>query len=739
MAGRKIEVQIVGDSRSLDRAFRSASGSARGFGSAALGAGRSVALGLGAGLAAAALAAKKTADAASNLGESVNAVNVVFGKAATQVHEFSRKAGAEAGLSMRQFNELVTPIGAALQNVGFSADEAAKASINLGKRAADMASVFNTDVNDAMMAIQAGLRGEADPLERFGVGLSDAAVKAKALALNLAENEKSLTANDKAQARLALLMEQTNRLSGDFKNTSDSLANSQRILKSELENIAAEIGTAFLPAISGAVSHVSDFVSKLSQAKGFKAKIEVVLEGAETLAQKALKVGQDVGAQIMTALSSVNWTDTGNDIAASIGSALKSAIPKAFDLAGAVAAGMLRAVQEVDWVVVGRAIGQGIKDGTVKGAKDFVKEGGLKLLADLANPLGLVAREVGRDVGDHFGRGVAQNTKKGIGEAYAPVPELIARGLQPGEAVAFAGGRRIGAGLSSGLTAALSGVGASVAATIISQINMSELQIKQQYGIHSPSRVWAERIGKPLGDGIGVGVKGSLQAWFPEVHAWLKAYTAKLEAQVRAARDRLGAAMGSLQDKLLRAFDAETSGQMTPAEAEIAAINARRRLDDLNKALADARASGDSAAIARAEEDLRLHSLELQAATERKAWDDQRAAMRENLEKRLAALSAHFTKEGATVKTALAAIQKLMLKFGISFEEAGEYIGTAFMRGLANAVGGAAGAASGVNSAKGGMKPKAEVIQVQIDGRVVAEVVRKENAAWERVNGAFAV
>ena len=45
-----------------------------------------------------------------------------------------------------------------------------------------MASVFNVDVEDALIALQAGIRGESEPLERFGVGLSAAKVESRALA-----------------------------------------------------------------------------------------------------------------------------------------------------------------------------------------------------------------------------------------------------------------------------------------------------------------------------------------------------------------------------------------------------------------------------------------------------------------------------------------------------------------------------------------------------------------------------
>jgi len=191
---------------------------------------------------------KSAVKAGSDLTESMNAVHVVFRKATPQVTAFTKSA-TKFGLSMREANELITPIGAALTNYGFSADQAAKQSIELTKRAADMASVFNTSVPDALEAIQAGLRGESDPLERFGVGLNDAAVKAKGVEMGFKLVKGQLDNNAKAQARIALLMEQTNKVQGDFANTSGGLANQQRILSAEFENLQAKVGQALIPVL----------------------------------------------------------------------------------------------------------------------------------------------------------------------------------------------------------------------------------------------------------------------------------------------------------------------------------------------------------------------------------------------------------------------------------------------------------------------------------------------------------
>lgn len=196
-----------------------------------------------------AVAGKKAADAASNLGESQNAVRVVFGKSSKTISDFAKVADKEAGLSMRQLNELVTPIGASMINMGDSADVAAKKSVNLARRAADMASVFNVDVSEALGAIQAGLRGEADPLERFGVGLSDVKVRAQAVAMGLADTAAAVTDADKAQARYALILKETDKLQGDFVNTSGEAANAARVNAAASENLKATYGAGLLPVV----------------------------------------------------------------------------------------------------------------------------------------------------------------------------------------------------------------------------------------------------------------------------------------------------------------------------------------------------------------------------------------------------------------------------------------------------------------------------------------------------------
>src|SRR4051794_29906047 len=86
----------------------------------------------------------ESVEAASGLGESVNAVQQIFGASAPQIVDWGKKNAESFGLSQRAFNELAGPLGAGLKNAGLSLQDTSKWTVDLTKRAADMASVFNT-------------------------------------------------------------------------------------------------------------------------------------------------------------------------------------------------------------------------------------------------------------------------------------------------------------------------------------------------------------------------------------------------------------------------------------------------------------------------------------------------------------------------------------------------------------------------------------------------------------------
>jgi hypothetical protein len=219
----------------------------RGLGNLTHNLGNIAAIGVGAAVAGITLAIH----AASDLEESLSKVNVVFGDSADEVEAWAATAATAFGESKQQALEAAGTFGNLFQAFGIGRPEATDMSTTLVELAADLASFNNTSVDDALLALRSGLSGEAEPLKRFGVALTDDRLRLKALALGLVSSTKeALTPAIKAQAAYALILDDTTLAQGDFARTSGGLANQQRILKANLQNTAATIGTALLPKIT---------------------------------------------------------------------------------------------------------------------------------------------------------------------------------------------------------------------------------------------------------------------------------------------------------------------------------------------------------------------------------------------------------------------------------------------------------------------------------------------------------
>jgi hypothetical protein len=212
----------------------------------------------------------KSVKVASDLSESINAVNVAFGSSAKGILDFGKTAATTLGVSSLDFNNAAVRFSAFADRIVGKGGDASKFIAEITTRASDFASVFNIDVSEALQVFQSGLAGEAEPLKRFGINLLDTEVKAYAVRAEIIKQGETMTEQQKVLARYGLLMESTNKTAGDFANTSGGLANASRILNAQIVGLQGEIGNALLPAIEQLMPLVQnltiEFGSKLKTA-----------------------------------------------------------------------------------------------------------------------------------------------------------------------------------------------------------------------------------------------------------------------------------------------------------------------------------------------------------------------------------------------------------------------------------------------------------------------------------------
>jgi len=193
------------------------------------------------------LFANKAVNAASDLVEAQNKVDVVFGQSASTVRQFAETAAESLGQSEQQALEAAGTFGNLFTAMGMGQDESARMSVALVKLASDLASFNNIDPTEVLQKLRSGLVGEVEPMRVLGVQLSEQAVKLKAVEMGLVATGEELTAAQKIQARYALILEQTKSAQGDFARTARDAANATRILRAQYEDMAASVGAKLLP------------------------------------------------------------------------------------------------------------------------------------------------------------------------------------------------------------------------------------------------------------------------------------------------------------------------------------------------------------------------------------------------------------------------------------------------------------------------------------------------------------
>ena len=235
---------------------------------------------------------KDSIKAASDLNETITKTEVIFGDASDAVIAFSKTTAKSLGISQKEALNAASTFAVFGKAAGLTGKNLTTFSTDLTKLSSDFASFFNTSPEDAITAIGAALRGESEPIRRYGILLNDATLKAKALEMGLYNGSGALDQQAKVLAAYQVILEQSTDAQGDFARTSEGLANQQRILSASIEDAKASLGESLLPVAVTFVKYLNEKVIPVVKdvIAGFQGK-----DGTEGLSGTALKVAKAMG------------------------------------------------------------------------------------------------------------------------------------------------------------------------------------------------------------------------------------------------------------------------------------------------------------------------------------------------------------------------------------------------------------------------------------------------------------
>lgn len=197
---------------------------------------------------------------ASDLNEAGTKMTAIFGEqGAGAIAKFAEGGPRALGQTKLAAEDAAATFGVFGKSAGLTGDKLSGFATQFTTLSTDLASFNNSSPEEAVEAIGAALRGEAEPMRRYGVLLDDATMRQEALRLGIVKStQDALTPQQKVLAAQAVIMKQTKDAQGDFARTSGGLANQQRILSATWADAKGKLGAGLLPMVTKGVTLLND-------------------------------------------------------------------------------------------------------------------------------------------------------------------------------------------------------------------------------------------------------------------------------------------------------------------------------------------------------------------------------------------------------------------------------------------------------------------------------------------------
>jgi len=198
---------------------------------------------------------KKTVTAYGEFINQMQTASAVFGDSLGIITTAMEDSVEAVGLGETAYLKATSYIAGLGKAAGLSGTDVADFSQDIVALGADLASAFNTDVEQAIGAIQSGFSGSSvEPLRRYNVVINDTALKQEYLAITGEKVTGVLTQQQRAAAFISLLYKKSADFQGQWNRESQQFQGTLIRLRGTIDNASNSIGKGFEPAITSAMN-----------------------------------------------------------------------------------------------------------------------------------------------------------------------------------------------------------------------------------------------------------------------------------------------------------------------------------------------------------------------------------------------------------------------------------------------------------------------------------------------------
>ena len=217
--------------------------------------------------------------AASEMQQSTGAVEAVFKDQAAAIKGFASDAADNVGLSAAQYQNMAALIGSQLKNLGVEYDALVPKTDELIGLGADLAATYGGTAADAVEALSSALKGEYDPLEKYGISLNKSAVNARLASKGMEGLEGEALKLAETEAMLEIITEQSGDALGMFASEADTAAGQAERATAKWEDAKAALGEGLLPIVTQITEKMGEFAEEVGKNPDLFIKLGAALAG----------------------------------------------------------------------------------------------------------------------------------------------------------------------------------------------------------------------------------------------------------------------------------------------------------------------------------------------------------------------------------------------------------------------------------------------------------------------------
>ena len=486
-----------------------------------------------------------------DLEQQIGGTEAVFGKFADTVQDKAAGAFDKMGLSANDFMATANKMGALMQGSGLSIEESMNLSTEAMQRAADVASIMGIDVQMAMDSVAGAAKGNFTMMDNLGVAMNATTIEAYALSKGIDESFASMDNATKVGLAMEMFLEKTAYAAGNYEKENRTFAGSFNTLKAATSNFLS--GAGGIEDVADALIGFSDIliesIGKMAPSivEGLvnltqtlipqipillDSLLPTILEGAIGIIQGLVVIFPALIKLVTENLPTI--LNAGITILLELVKGIVQALPELIPTMVKVIMDMVNILLDnIDLIIeAGIQILIALIDGIINALPELVTrlpEIIIKIVATLINLLPEIIAVGIRVIGS-----LITGIFRAVPELVIRIPELIAR-MVNGLLEGLKDFANVGVNLVKGLWNGISNSFTWIKNKIKGWVGNVMDFIKGLFGIHSPSTVMRDEVGKYLAQGLGVGFDDELDSVYNDMQRAIDLETGRMSANVQAS------------------------------------------------------------------------------------------------------------------------------------------------------------------------------------------------------------